>query len=297
VREVIQALLELVEGRRPGALATVVRASGSTPQKAGARLLLRADGTTVGTVGGGAIELAVVEVLGEVMRTGASQLVVRDLGHDLGMCCGGRMEVFVEAIEPAPRLLVMGAGHVARPTAALARAVGFHVVVVDDREELNTADRFPDCEIVLEEPPAYLRHAASEGRPLDVGDWVLIATHDHALDEETLASSMEQKPAYIGLVASRRKALRLVQRIAARRGPGVLERLDRVYAPVGLPIGGRTPHEIAVSIVAEVVALRHGADVAQMRAVGSALDDAAIVRLERGLTADRRPSPLRKAAR
>jgi xanthine dehydrogenase accessory factor len=207
------------------------------------------------------------------------------------------MEVFVEAIEPAPRLLVMGAGHVARPTAALARGVGFHVVVVDDREELNTADRFPECEIVLEEPPSYLRRAASEGRPLDVGDWVLIATHDHALDEETLASSMEQKPAYIGLVASRRKALRLVQRIAARRGPGVLERLDRVYAPVGLPIGGRTPHEIAVSIVAEVVALRHGADVGQMRAVGSALDDAAIVRLERGLAADRRPSPLRKAAR
>ena len=203
------------------------------------------------------------------------------------------MDVFVEPIEPAPRLVAMGAGHVAQATAVLARGVGFRVAVVDDRDELNTAERFPGCEIVLEEPPSFLHRAAAEGRALGRYDWVLIATHDHALDEQTLASSLEQGPAYIGLVASRRKALRLVQRIAARRGPAVLERIDRFYAPVGLALGGRSPPEIALSIMAEVVALRHGQDVSRMRSVGRGFDDP---RLVRTLEGSARPTPSRRAA-
>ena len=289
VREVVQALLELVDGRQRGALATVVRAVGSTPQKAGARLVLQADGTTVGTVGGGAIEHAVLRALAEVIRTGESHIVAHDLGHDLGMCCGGRMDVFVEPIEPAPRLVAMGAGHVAQATAVLARGVGFRVAVVDDRDELNTAERFPGCEIVLEEPPSFLHRAAAEGRALGRYDWVLIATHDHALDEQTLASSLEQGPAYIGLVASRRKALRLVQRIAARRGPAVLERINRFLRPGG----SRSRRPLAAGdrpqIMAEVVALRHGQDVSRMRSVGRGFDDPRLVRTLEGGAPTRPP--------
>jgi xanthine dehydrogenase accessory factor len=264
LREVVEAVLEVLSGRQRGALATVVRTSGSTPRKAGARMLLRPDGTTVGTVGGGAIERVVVEALLETRRTGEPRTVAHDLGYDLGMCCGGRMEVFVEAVEPAPRLWLIGAGHVAKATAAIARTVGFEVVVVDDREDLNSAERFPGCRLEVADPASFLRSAS-----LGDGDWVLIATHDHGLDEAALGLCMQQQPRYVGLVASRRKAFRLVQRVAGRlTNVGVGIDLDRLYAPVGLDLGAATPEEMAVSIVAELVAVRHGKSADHMTALG-----------------------------
>jgi len=269
VRDVVQALLELLTSRQRGALATVVRTSGSTPQRAGARLLLREDGFTLGTVGGGAIESAVLEALRQALLQGGSQLLIRDLAHDLGMCCGGRMEIFVEAVLPAPRLWLLGAGHVAKPTATLARSVGFEVHVIDDREELNTAERFPECERVLGDPSDELRKAA-----LGDADWVLIMTHDHQLDEAALAAAAGKNAQYVGLVGSKRKVFRLVERVRAKRNGDFP--LERVFAPVGLDIGAVSPEEIAVSIVAELVALRHGRPAAHLRALSD-------VRLERAL--------------
>jgi xanthine dehydrogenase accessory factor len=246
VREVAEALVEVLQSGERGALATVVRTSGSTPQRAGARLLLKPDGSTVGTVGGGAIEHAVLAALQRLQRAGGSEFLLRDLARDLGMCCGGRMEFFLEAVETAPRLFIFGAGHVARATAPLARQLGFDVTVVDEREELNTSERFPECTLELGD---------AERVKLGEHDWALIVTHDHRLDEQTLERCLAQPARYIGLVGSRRKVFRLLQRIAARR-PG--QKLERVYAPVGLDIGAVTPEEIAVSIVAELVALRRG---------------------------------------
>ena len=269
VRDVVSALLELLTSRQRGALATVVRVSGSTPQRPGARLLLREDGSMLGTVGGGAIEQAVLEALRAALLRGGSELLIRDLSHDLGMCCGGRMEIFVEAVLPAPRLWLLGAGHVAKPTASLARSVGFEVHVIDDREELNTDERFPGCQLVLGDPAAVLGKAA-----LGEADWVLIMTHDHQLDEAALAASAGKSAAYVGLVGSKRKVFRLVERVRAKRlGDFPIE---RVFAPVGLDIGAESPEEIAVSIVAELVALRHGRPAAHLRALSD-------VRLEHAL--------------
>jgi xanthine dehydrogenase accessory factor len=259
VRDIVEALSQLLASGRRGALATVIRTSGSTPQQVGARMLLRADGTTLGTVGGGAIEQVVVEALLHAQRSGKSQVLVRELGYDLGMCCGGRMEVFVEPIEAVPRLVIFGAGHVAKPTAALARSVGFRVSVVDDREELNTPERFPECERVLQDPPAFLRRVG-----LTDHDWVLVATHDHALDEQTLELALGQPAMYIGLLGSRRKVLRFAQRLGAKHPE--LD-FDRVYAPVGLDVGALGPEEIAVSVVAELIALRRGKDAPHLRAL------------------------------
>jgi xanthine dehydrogenase accessory factor len=250
MREVTEALLEALKRGPRAVLATVVRTSGSTPQEPGARLLLRADGGTVGTVGGGAIEHAVLEAMRETLRTGRPQTIERQLGYDLGMCCGGRMEIFIEAVEPAQRLTIFGAGHVARPTAALARAVGFEVTIVDEREELATADRFPGCVLQHGEPTTMLQRCAPGEQ-----DWILIVTHDHRLDEELLELAVQQRARYIGLVGSRRKVFRLLDRVIARRGELGLE---QVFAPVGLDIGAVGPDEIAVSIVAELVALRRG---------------------------------------
>jgi xanthine dehydrogenase accessory factor len=249
MREVTEALLDLLRNGQDGALATVVMTSGSTPQVPGARLLLKADGGCVGTVGGGAIEQRVLAALQEVRHGAPARVLSCDLGRELGMCCGGSMQVFVEPVGATPRLWIFGAGHVAQPTAGLARSVGFEVVVVDERDEWNTPERFPGCRRESSDPASAIR-TASIGRR----DWCLIVTHDHRLDEEALRSVLAQKPSYIGVVGSRRKIYRLLQRIAARQGSLDLE---RVYAPVGLDLGAESPAEIAVSIVAELIALRH----------------------------------------
>lgn len=250
MRELTEALLELLRSGRTGALATVVRVSGSTPQTPGARLLLLADGSTRGTVGGGAIEHAVVEALKELAERPIAQLRSWDLGRDLGMCCGGRMELFLEPIVALPRLWIFGAGHVAQPTALLARSVGFELVIVDEREQYNTSERFPGCRRELSDAGSLLQH-----EQLGARDWLLIATHDHRLDEEALRAALRQTPRYVGLVGSRRKVYRLLQRITARDGA---QDLRRVYAPVGLNLGAVSPQELAVSIVSEMVALRRG---------------------------------------
>lgn len=265
--QLVRALLELLEGGGRGALATVVRTAGSTPQVVGARLLLRPDGTLAGTVGGGAIEQDVVEALHGCVLDGESRLLSRELGYDLAMCCGGRMEVFIEPIEGAPRLSLLGAGHVAHALAPLAHALGFLLRVVDEREELNTEARFPNATRVLLDPAEWLKHTSVSER-----DWLLIASHDHALDERLLELSLLRTPRYVGLVGSKRKVFRLLERISRRRGALSLARL---YAPVGVALGGVGPHEIAVSIAAELVALRRNTPAAHLRV----MDDPRLAKL------------------
>ena len=262
MREVTEALLDLLQSGREGALATVIETTGSTPQVAGARLLLAADGRRVGTVGGGAIEQRVLEALAELTGHGHARVLGFDLAKDLGMCCGGSMKVFIEPIRQGPRLTIFGAGHVAQPTAALAASVGFEVVVVDEREELNRAERFPACRLELSDAATALRTLQPSER-----DWLLVVTHDHQLDTEALRLALASPARYIGLVGSRRKVYRLLQRIVARDGPVDLR---RVYAPVGLDLGAVSPAEIAVSIVAELIALRHQGGLGHLRTVDDA---------------------------
>lgn len=266
MREIAEALMTLIQDGGHGALATVARTSGSTPQQPGARLLLRPDGSTLGTVGGGAVEHAVMAALREVQGGGASQLLTWNLAQDLGMCCGGTMVVFVEPIRPAPRLTIFGAGHVACATAPLAQSVGFDVRVVDEREELNTLERFPGCALELRDPAAVLKTAPLGGR-----DWVLIVTHDHRLDEEVLGLCLRQRPHYLGLVGSRRKLLRIAQRLLQKEPSLSLEGL---HSPVGLDLGAVGPEEIAISIAAELVAVKRGKVLSHARAAfnGASID-------------------------
>lgn len=268
---VARAVVDVLSGKtgRPAALATVIARSGSAPQVVGARLLLHEDGVLVGTVGGGAIEQQVLEACRACLRDGSPRVVKAHLVRDLGMCCGGAMEVFVEYLAPEARLILIGAGHVAQAIAPVAASVGFRLVVVDDREDLLEHPAFAGAE----------RHARDVDE-LDQAipdrserDYLVILTRDHARDERALAHLVRGPHRYLGMIGSVRKVHAIVARVLRRetelgRPP---PDLSRVRAPVGLALGGRTPAEIAVSVVAELLADRHGGSGAPMNAVPQAL--------------------------
>jgi xanthine dehydrogenase accessory factor len=268
--QVLRAAAEVLCGRGgPAALATVIDRSGSAPQVVGARLLLRADGTMVGTVGGGAIEAQVLDACRAALRDGSPQRVKAHLVRDLGMCCGGSMEVFVEYLSAEARLILIGAGHVAQAIAPLARGVGFRVVVLDDREELLAHPAFAADERELADVDE-LESAVPDPGP---GDYLVIATRDHARDEQALALALRRPHRYIGMIGSRRKVHAILARILRREqqmGRPTPD-LGRLRAPVGLALGGRTPAEIAVSVIAELLADRHGGHGASMSVVPQAL--------------------------
>jgi xanthine dehydrogenase accessory factor len=263
-REVV-GVLDGARGR--AALATVVGRAGSAPQIVGAKLLMHEDSTVVGTVGGGALEASVLEACRACLREGRSRRVEHHLVRDLGMCCGGRMEIFVEYLQPEPRLVLIGAGHVAQALAPLAAAAGFRVTVCDDREALLADDAFSGATTACLDVDEL-----DELDDLSARDYVLIVTRDHARDERALATLLRRPHRYLGMIGSRRKVHTVLRRIEARdralgRPPADLSRLR---APVGLALGGRTPGEIAVSILAELVADRHGGDGRPMSIVAEA---------------------------
>lgn len=244
-----EALAALVAEGRRFVLCTVVAAAGSAPQRPGARLAFLGEGAFVGTVGGGAFERRVQEEAARLLTSGGTKLLELHLVRDLGMCCGGSMTVFLESIDAPPRLFVFGAGHVARPLAALAAEVAFAVTVIDEREEWLDPQRFPRATRVLEDPAAFARRHQGDARAC-----YAILTHDHALDVETALGLSGKPRRWLGLIGSARKALVARERLAAR-GVAAGE-LEALRSPMGLPIGARTPEEIAVSVVAELVQLR-----------------------------------------
>ncbi len=239
-----------LEGR-PFVLATVIDSSGSTPQKPGSKMVVLSDGTILGTVGGGAIEMQIVEAAKELFKVSdTTRTIETHLTHDLGMCCGGKMKVFLEKHSPATRLWIYGAGHVAKELASLAKQVGFWVGVVDERKDWATRERFAEVdELVLKNPADHARQ-----EPGGPECFYCITTHDHPLDQAVVEALLPKPSAYIGLIGSRRKAERFKMRLLAA---GMSEKdLARLRSPMGLPIHALTPAEIAVSIVGELIALR-----------------------------------------
>lgn len=248
--QVVVAAARELEAGRPVALAFVTDAGGSTPRAPGAHLAVFADGSQVGTIGGGEIEHRVVALAQRCLRDrtcatfDASTL-------ELGMCCGGRMRVHIEPVFPALPFVVYGAGHVARAVVPMLTSLDFEVTVVDDRDELNTGERFPGVQRVVGDAR---QHAALLGS--DRNRHVLVVTHDHALDEDLCRTLLPLQNAWVGMIGSRAKVARFRTRLAAS-GLSV-DVLDRLCAPVGLDLGAETPAEIAVSIVAELTWRRRG---------------------------------------
>ena len=241
------------------ALVTVVRAQGSTPQRAGAKMLVYADGRTVGTIGGGCYENDAFWKARDAIATGKPALVHYDLNDDFaqenGLICGGRMDVHIDPLSPTPPLYVVGAGHVGWHLARVAGEAGFRIHVIDDREKFANAERFPGAEVVVDAIPDWLHRA-----DIPASAYVVVVTRGHQHDLDAMRALAARDLKYLGLIGSRAKVARINEALVAEGMPA--ECLRRVHAPIGLEIGAVTPAEIAISILAELIAVRRGVDVA-----------------------------------
>ena len=254
--EVFHAVGEALQRGESAALVTIIRTQGSTPQRVGAKMVVFADGRIVGTIGGGCYENDAFWKARQTLRTRKPEVVRYELSDDIaeesGLICGGQMEVYIEPFEAAPQLYLVGAGHVAYHLARAAATVGFHVHVLDDREKFASADRFPDAvEIAVDAIPDWLAKTTFPSNA-----YVVILTRGHRYDLDALRALVPRELRYLGLIGSRAKVARLYE---ALRGEGLsAEQMQVVHAPVGLAIGAVTPQEIAVSILAELIAVKYG---------------------------------------
>lgn len=251
------ALGEALKRGEEVALVTIVSANGSTPQRVGAKMLVYSDGRVVGTIGGGCYENEALWKARETLKTRKACTVRYELADDFaeesGLICGGQMEVFIEPIEPSPAVYIFGAGHVGQFVGRVAHDAGFQVHVIDDREKFANRERFPDAaEIVVEDIPTWLAQTT-----LPSSAYAVIVTRGHRHDLDALRALTVQNLRYLGLIGSRAKVKRLYD-VLVEDGTIPIERLENVHAPIGLDIGAVTPQEIAVAIVAELIAVRRG---------------------------------------
>src|SRR5215472_13942045 len=241
------------EGRR-GAIATIVNVRGSIPSFQAAKMLVRDDGSIAGTIGGGCVEADVWQAAREVMESEKPRTLKFNLNQDpkynTGLVCGGTLEIFVEPVLPPALLYIFGAGHVALNVCRASAGAGFDVIVTDDRSSYATAARFPAAREVhaLDFDEAVQKIDPNES------SYIVIVTRGHRDDMRLLRWAVQTRARYIGMIGSKRKVIGIYKTLLAEGLPANL--FDRVHAPIGIDVGAVTPEEIAVSITAELIAVR-----------------------------------------
>jgi xanthine dehydrogenase accessory factor len=252
--DIYEAIAGLRRRGEKAVLATIVGTRGSAPRKEGAKMLVKADGQIVGTVGGGSLEHQVYKEALQRMEGNASKLAHFELTNEdasrEGMVCGGTVDVFIEPITSLPVLFIFGGGHISLSLARIGKMVDFRVVVIDDRPEFANAERFPEADETIADD------MASAMRCLDINgsSYIVIVTRGHQNDTQVLEWAVTTPAAYVGMIGSKRKIHAVFSHLKTK---GVTEeQLGRVHSPIGLSIGAETPEEIAVSIMAEMIQVR-----------------------------------------
>jgi xanthine dehydrogenase accessory factor len=249
-----EELVRLSEQGEAAVLATVVETDGITDVEPGAKCLVH-DGTIVGeTIGDAAVVQAIVQESSARLRTEKSQLIALEVSQS-----GAKLEVFFEVMPAPPKLIVVGAGHIAVPLVKLAKVLDFHVIVIDDRLLYANRERFPDADEVLVGDMAQML----KERTITPSCYIVLITRGHAYDEPCLRVVLPSQAKYIGMIGSRRRIKACFQRF--RDEDKISEELiEKVYAPIGLDIATETPAEIALSILAEVTKVRRGGEAASL---------------------------------
>lgn len=262
---------EIVRLRKLGqkcALATIVQVNGSIPSYESAKLLVREDGSMIGTIGGGCVEAEVWTAARDVIDTEKPRHLTFSLGQDAaydnGLICGGQLNIFVEPVAPQPRAFIFGGGHVSKSISKIANLAGFATVIVDDREAFANRERFPEAEETYAE-----EYEAVFGKlSVTSTSYLIIVTRGHRDDMRVLRWAVNTPARYISMIGSKRKTISVVHELEKegfRR-----ELFEKVFAPMGLEIGAETPEEIAISVVAEMIAVRRSPD-ADWRALSKSI--------------------------
>ncbi len=252
---------EIVRLRRLGqkaALATIVQVRGSIPSYESAKLLVREDGSMIGTVGGGCVEAEVWTAAREVMETEKPRHLSFNLGQDAaydnGLICGGQLDIFVEPVIPPLRAFIFGAGHISKSLSKVAALAGFATTIIDDRDTFANRERFPEADEVF----AGEYEDVFAKLPINETSYLIIVTRGHRDDMRVLRMAVGTAARYIAMIGSKRKVIGVVKELEEQ---GIArERLERIHAPMGLEIGAISPEEIAVSVAAEMIAVRRNAD-------------------------------------
>jgi xanthine dehydrogenase accessory factor len=255
--DIYEQIVELRRQGRRGAVATITNVRGSIPSFQTAKMLVRDDGSIAGTIGGGCVEAEVWQAAREVMEEEKTRTLTFNLNnnpkYDTGLVCGGTLDVFIEPVLPPALLYIFGAGHVAYNLYNVASIAGFDVVVVDDREAYANRERFPDAREVIADD----FEAATARLDPPESSHIVIVTRGHRDDMRILRWAVNTRARYLGMIGSRRKTVSIYKELEKEGIPA--EKFANVHAPVGLEIGAVTPEEIAVAIVAEMIAVRRHA--------------------------------------
>ncbi len=255
-RAVYKALLEATEQSIPSALATVLSTTGSMPRHAGTKMLVYADGTILGTIGGGAMEAEVIKTAQEVIETGQAETKTYTLNSieagDPGIC-GGTANIFIEAVAVAPTLLVIGGGHVGKALCELALWLGYRVVLSDDREDYCNPNYIPNLHQYIVAKPESIRDHIK----ITSYTYIAMVTRGLPVDEQLIPQLIQTPARYIGLIGSRRRWAITAKTLREKSGLSV-EQLQRIHSPIGLELEAESPKEIALSIMAEITMLRRG---------------------------------------
>jgi xanthine dehydrogenase accessory factor len=252
--DIYEEIVKLRQEGRRGAVATIVNVRGSIPSFETAKMLVRDDGSIMGTIGGGCVEAEVWQAAREVMESEKPRSLTFNLNqdpkYDTGLVCGGTLDIFLEPILPSPILYIFGAGHVSLNLSRCAGNAGFEVTVVDDRETYANRERFPEAKAVIAED----FEQAMAGITPNESSSIVIVTRGHRDDMRVLRWAVRTRARYIGMIGSKRKTITIFRELTKE---GISAHLfERVHAPVGLDIGAITPEEIAVAITAELIAVR-----------------------------------------
>src|SRR5438105_5253078 len=256
--DVYEEIVKLRQEGRRGAVATIVNVRGSIPSFKTAKMLVRDDGSIVGTIGGGCVEAEVWQAARDVMEQEKPRSLTFNLNqnpkYDTGLVCGGTLDIFIEPVLPVPVLYLFGAGHVALNLYKVAHNAGFDVIVVDDRETYANRERFPEAREIHAEDfdQSMAKLAPNESA------YIVIVTRGHRDDMRVLRWAVQTPARYIGMIGSKRKVIAIFRELTQEGIPADL--FKRVHAPVGLDIGAVTPEEIAVAISAELIAHRRHAE-------------------------------------
>jgi xanthine dehydrogenase accessory factor len=251
---------ELVRLRSLGqkcAIATIVEVRGSIPSYESAKILVREDGSMIGTIGGGCVEAEVWTAAREVIETEKPKHLSFNLGQDAaydnGLICGGQLDVFVEPVLPLPRAFIFGAGHISKSLSKVATLAGFGTVVVDNRESFANRERFPEAV----EVHAVEYEELFPKLPINETSYIIIVTRGHRDDMRVLKLALGTPARYISMIGSKRKVINVIRELEKEGTPRTA--FERIHAPMGLDIGAISPEEIAISVAAEMIAVRRNA--------------------------------------